>query len=147
MESKIGPCLLAVIALGACQMKDAIPVEGLPSKEDARLVAIASYAHTEQRQPEGLQIHDLHQRNVFGDGMDVLACLSTVEHRDHPIYDAYGQLRVEEGEPYRRKYAMLMRHYGSGYGVIVNGWGSGVLRRVTPNTKIGFVQLAELCGS
>lgn len=151
MKSKIGALLVAVLSASACHMKSdasqGAPVETLPSKEDVRLVAVASYAHTEQRRPIRLQVHEIHQRNVFGGGVDVLACISTAEHRDHPVYDSYGQLRVEKGDPYRRKYAMLMRHYGSGYGVISNGWGSGVLRRVTPETKIGFVKLAQLCGT
>lgn len=144
MKAKIPAVMAFVGVLSACNttgeaLKEEKP---LPTPSSAKVVELAKRAYRYDRgsEPVRLKIESSHVKAPFGDSNDLMYCYSTEEKREGPIYTYDWKLLHKAGSKYREKYAMLVRYYDD------DGWGVGVSRVVSPNTKIGFVKLEELCG-
>lgn len=128
---------ITAFALSACLAP--VP-EDLPSMPDAatlRSAALNAYTHQWGRNPEGMTVSAPAARPILGSRPEWYACVTTIEVRQSSTYQG-GVVIKPEGQRYKEKHVMVMRHYD-------DGWGAGIFRRVTPETKAGTVKAAALC--
>lgn len=139
--------LVLTVGLSACAP---VPVElaPLPEASVVSLIAANAYANLYGRAPDHLVVTKVGAAPLVGSRPDHYVCFQTNERRDSPIYNMEGKLLHAIGSPYKGSHIALIRDYsdiGSASRLATQGWGAGVVRMVTKDTKVGFVHTTDLC--
>ena len=130
---------LAATMLAGCMGAASSPEDLPPPPPNAEIIRIANEGFSNRTSPPvNVTVTKLSSGDFLGPGMyDYYACLTATERAQWQTFQD-GRLIRDVGDLHDVAYIMHLREYDY-------GWGSGILRRVSPGTKIGLTQTRDLC--